>query len=714
LPDTTRLGNIRENWIIQLYYGDETNFFAISGADTVVDNVFYRGVVTNKPSIRTKINLADSKASTGNVSLDIINFTYNGNPFSEEILGGSNKYINRTVKIYSQINGDSALSDCFQIYSGRLVDIKHDLDKISLQIVEQRPWDFLTIPRDKESISNIYVPIAYGDYEKTSPSDLYTSSKLYPAPAVSMDNTLDKYFILGGQTSNVQPHFFDDACGKFFPILDGVGGSALSNTATTENGYNYTYIKKELYRDFIIKPVIGTKLTFGYGNFISPNDNPAAIYNNKSLFPDDTTYLEHNFHFTAPIYFAGDVTSGRVELVMPLSHVAASNITISTRCTMWLIVNDVTYSSNSNYWLKFGDSDSSPIVNIDNTTPETTSITTKTATLSSSDWNDISQHSLIMMIDDGGDITTGSNDFDFNVKIYDIKISGTTQIDQTDINSVENTLKSIENVYIGGDGLQDYDLDQDGTNYWINGTSTPTTITKIAQAHRDLLHRFAGYTGSPTGWSDIDTDRTNWELRWWQLKPEDVEKTLEKLQKEGCFIGAWGSDGEFKYIYVKDTYSPSDVAHTLTNQDMSGITTKNTPFSQLLTKMNIEFGRKPTEDGYAFEENQENSSARTNWNIKDAENIKDVKLDALVSTDGTDTVQGYWDYYNNIFGDVRLMVSGGIVNPKMYNLEVGDIVQFDLDTKPFGYTWSDKYLMITSLIRTPGRLKFEAREVYST
>ena len=42
-----KASNIVENWIIQLYYGDESNFTPIALSDTTVGNVFYHGVVTN-------------------------------------------------------------------------------------------------------------------------------------------------------------------------------------------------------------------------------------------------------------------------------------------------------------------------------------------------------------------------------------------------------------------------------------------------------------------------------------------------------------------------------------------------------------------------------------------------------------------------------------------------------------------------------------------
>ena len=57
LPDAFKNRNIVQNWLFQLYYDDESAFLGTSFYDTKVDNVFYRGVVLNKPSIRESINL---------------------------------------------------------------------------------------------------------------------------------------------------------------------------------------------------------------------------------------------------------------------------------------------------------------------------------------------------------------------------------------------------------------------------------------------------------------------------------------------------------------------------------------------------------------------------------------------------------------------------------------------------------------------------------
>ena len=204
----SKLGNVKENWIVQLYYDGGSSFTPISMADTTVGSVFYHGVITNIPSIRSSINLSKSTAKTGNVSLNLVNFQYIGDDFSAELFLGSRKYINRSVKIYSQLNGDSTLANCLQVYQGRLIDISHDDASIRLTITEQRPWDFITIPQTK-SDSNIYQPVAYGDYTGNSADAFQTNKTLFPIPfGGSLGNSL-YYISPQSYGSGSRPHYYD-------------------------------------------------------------------------------------------------------------------------------------------------------------------------------------------------------------------------------------------------------------------------------------------------------------------------------------------------------------------------------------------------------------------------------------------------------------------------------------------------------------------------
>jgi len=85
----------------------------------------------------------------------------------------------------------------------------------------------------------------------------------------------------------------------------------------------------------------------------------------------------------------------------------------------------------------------------------------------------------------------------------------------------------------------------------------------------------------------------------------------------------------------------------------------------------------------------------------------------LVKADATDDVQAFADYYFKIFGDIKIIISGEIINPAKWGVEVGDIVTFtDLGLKAYNTELDDdNYFMITDLTRSVDSLKFKAREV---
>ena len=139
--------------------------------------------------------------------------------------------------------------------------------------------------------------------------------------------------------------------------------------------------------------------------------------------------------------------------------------------------------------------------------------------------------------------------------------------------------------------------------------------------------------------------------------------------------------------------------------------------------MEIDYEKHPAESKYLTSQTSTNSTARTNWNIQSKENVKQVKLDAYVSpaiptTPDSNPNDDFYTYYDNVFGDIKLMVSGEIINPAFYDIEVGDIVSFDNSNiypeKPFGYnsgSWTNLFFMVTELKRSQGKLTFTSRLV---
>jgi len=169
-----------------------------------------------------------------------------------------------------------------------------------------------------------------------------------------------------------------------------------------------------------------------------------------------------------------------------------------------------------------------------------------------------------------------------------------------------------------------------------------------------------------------------------------------------------------------DSPSPD---HTITANDVQNMNVQPSPFSELVTKRTILYEKHPAVNKYlsSLETEDTTNNPRADYNIQTKENIETVKLDILVANIGDtnpgddDPNDSFAGYYNNLYGTIKLMVSGKIVNPAFYGMEVGDIIDFDstniFPAKAFNTSWSGLNFMITSLSRSVGQMNFTARQI---
>ena len=701
------------------------NFTPISLADTTVDNVFYHGTITNVPSIRSSIDLANSTAKTGNISLSIANFQYKGDDFSAELFLGTRKYINRNVKIYSQLNGDSTLANCLQIYQGRLTGVSHDDASISLQITEQRPWDFITIPQDRTTRSKQYYTLSYGDFTpntSTRASQAFCDDKnLYP---INVDNLTRTHLIalqgrsLDGNSGNEgRLHYYEKNADAFVPLtLSNNTYQNISISSYDANG-NAVRIDNDLYRGFICKPSgLNDEGDSAYWN------DPINVYD---ISGDDSGYSTYARETLAISSNQTQTTS----IWLDVPEVEGKITSMKMKVRYRLDVDESAGSSGLNYsasLINITDGLSQTIINIeeDSGTKDTgnviSSLLDMDSQLSDNDYKLLNPIKLQSQLVYGA----GSGTVTANWYIYDVHIYIQASLDfATNRDAATKTANDIKQLYIGANGL---------TNSWDS-----SAISYGHEAHRDMLIRFAGYTTTaPGNWSALDEDRTRntadsgdistWKIRWWELEPVDLKKVLEQLQYEFGFIFKFRADGTGAMIYIIQTSEMQTIADSgspypvFNNSDINNLSISNSSLSNLLTKMEINYEKHPANKSYMSSVTSSNATTRTNYNIQAKENIKEVNLDMSVGTPSTsgqtDGNTDFYSYYDNILGDIKKIISCDIVNPaKSYSLETGDIVQFsntagEMPVEPFGDNWAD-YYMITDLKRSPGNVSITAREV---
>ena len=658
-------GNITENWLFKLA-NDNSGFLYFAFSDVTDSGNFYHGVILNKPSIRESIDLSNSTSKTSNVSISMPDFTYQGNPISEELFGGSNHYINQVVLVYSKVGSATT-----QIGSFRLTDISSDSGKISISMASHRPWDFIDFPQAKTTSSNVYVPYVIGEFSANdsyydTPS--FCDTKLYPAPVIGVDTKVFRTLMPRAYSSGSDAHLNIWHGGDVFLPLQSLTGSKTDTTTTLEN------------EDAIETPTTRFANGWVYGHESRNPDGTGTELDNtyRAFDSDDDTYS------TISVTGGGNYLLGMATIPEKWSTHSIRKISISHKYSLNADFNLYIYVGNSL-------NTSGAITFVANTL--------LTTTIDVSGIVKVGQQWTMLYIKTLGGSGT--------LSVQNVKTNIHTAFDSSDEDELKR-LGEIKYLYSGGNGF----------THAITGLSG--TITEIHEAHLDLLNRFAGLdvaTNPATnidGWSDLETSK-DWAIRWWQLEPIELKKALEKLQYEGGFIFRYKADGSPQYIHIKDSHTADE---TLTKADLSGVSVKPSSFSELITQIDVNYERHPAENKYMTSQTSTNATARTNWNIQAKENIMKVDLDAYVSptipaTPSTNPNDDFYTYYDNIFGDIKLIVSGTIVNPKYYNLEVGKVLAFSdmYPIKAFNTSWSGLKFMITGLTRTAGTLKFEAREI---
>jgi hypothetical protein len=680
--------NIQENWLFKLA-NNNSEFLYFAFSDVTFSSNFYHGVILNRPSIRESIDLKTSTAKSSNITIEIPDFQYQGNSISKELFGGTNKYINQQTLIYAKINDDTPN----QIGSYRLTDISTDGIKIKLSMSSHRPFDYIEFPQDRTTSSNIYIPIVYGEYDENDSSfntPAFCDTKLYPAPVHSVDEkrirTIHPRSYSSGSNSHINIWQGEDV---FLPLQNSSGGS--TDATVSLEGANALETTTE-------RLAVGRVFALESRN---PEGTATELSNTNLAFDRDLTTAA-----TASV--SGSNNYMIAFTTIPENWDTHQLINIRVR---HLYDQDATFGvflyEGTNLYASGSVTFTANTIRSDNIFPSSTT-------------KDIGkQWTILYQKQSGGNGT---------LSVQSIKIDIHTAFDTSDADELKR-LGDIKFFYSGGDGLTET----------YSGSSN--VVKKIHEAHRDLLTRFTDIgTSDPSGWSDLNSGKY-WRLRYWQLQPTSLSKTLEKLQFEGGFIFRYRFDGTPQYIFIQNSYSSSDV--TLSKNDIDKIQVSPSPFSELVTKQEISYRKHPAESKYTTTVIASNSTSRTNYNIGSKENISSVKLDAYVgrrlpvatedsdipTTPGTNPNDDFYTYYNNIFGDIKLIVKCDIVNPAKWvtendtsnplnALEVGSIVDFDNDNMfpetPMGFnssSWSNIKFMITSMNRKIGKITIEARQI---
>ena len=581
--------HIQENYLVRVY-NEDGNFLALSVSDTTVDSINYTGAITNVPTIRESIDLVAGKASLSNISVSAANFSFTtcGNvtlgsstPLDEEIVFGTNYYINREVQVWSQLANDSTGGNLLLLFKGRLRAVQTSENKVTLQISGHNPFKDITVPQ-AISENGLYSPIVFGEYTNTASASgkpLYAHNffaQTYPVEVEKVAN--GKVYVLHADngaavtnTNNTLLHYHENQLERFayntissaidtsermaqLNSLEGVVTSGSNSQIKTQEGTIYARTTDvDLERD------IKQLLFLTSSHFTVSNNHSAIIEVSASETSDEIeTYSKV---FTLENFGTLRHTPSSIVLSIPFAY----SLTLAQNGTTTGNINTVKVMAGV-YWKEDAAVDETftihtATVNGLSASLSSTFLTQELQTSSDSDNTGNMPQKVDITFEvkfDGPDppeVGGGNNNAlsgSATVSTVGCRVEGTTKLvlDNSTVQSDTELKADIKELYSSDDGLQ---IDSE-------------TITRPLQAHRYLCETFADasiFTSSAP--ADYTALKTYFELfiaqgkmNYWLHKPKKLEDILNELQHYGFFIGRMKADGNYQYL------SPHDLARSET------------------------------------------------------------------------------------------------------------------------------------------------------
>ena len=760
------MSNINENWLFTLS-NNNSGFVRLAFADVTHSNNFYHGAVLNKPTITEAIDLDNSTSTTSSISLQIADFQYSSKKLSEELYGGTNSYINQQIQVDLLIDGTATTVNKF-----RINDISYDGFKINLSCSSAMPWDFVTVPQDEDD-AGVLIPLSYGDFNSyqafTSYSNpkfvhpnLYHTYKKIPYSPVVKDQIQPaiasvvpiNFYILGYNESKISGSFalgqttsyvYDKSADLMIPLaVSSAFSTALSSDKTTLSD---TVNSRTVYYDisdassidgktrgeraFKFKPKTVRRVA-GANNITGLDNSIDYEFESNSFLIDDdphtTNFATISFNnmtvnttqgnkrtllkYSIP-NFDGEIKDGMKFQIYYAYGISGADPTLSNNINMNIYYNwtetDPTdtsltgFTQIDNFSLSPSSTSTSAIkVNDQGDSNSTTNLDYITVS------NPDKAKNLFILVTTAPHVSeqTQAGGYSAFFRIHDVRVVTSMQ---------DNKDEPRDFLYTGADGEKE------------TYSGSATTIDTAPEAHRQALISFTNMsTSTPVGWDDLNTARANWKLVYNTTEQVPLKSLLEKLQKEHGFIFRYkqGDITQPQYLFIKDSYSSSEITE-LSKNEINNVKIQVLPYTNLVTKLIINYHRNPATNNYVEQTTAEVSGIRSELNIQSKENIKTVNLDTLISYQGATIIQNgttpndsYANYYMNIFGQPKLLVDFGIVDPSYISLEVGNIIKFNNDNMfpetPLGdnsSSWSNINFMIVRTQRTVGTLKITAREI---
>lgn len=714
---TALASSFKENWIFRFYDKDGA-YIGLSFSDvTMDDSKAYTGAIINAPTVRESINFSNGTSSTGNLGLEIADYTISSNKFSKTLFTGS--YVNQTVKVYSTLNSNTAMANAVQIFTGRLISVSMtETEKVKINIVVKRPWDSIDIP-NVTGDSGVYTPIAYGYYGTTLKNS--EAVDRFGCPLIEGqggDTTSGQllYAVAKNDSNHMDMAFYDNTIKAF------VGTSSFQSATRTVQGQDGKGVRDYLERKYYIRPT--SHLLTGSNVWTNPDN----ILDSDNL---NSTAGSLTFSTSQTLSVSDSTTNTKTsEIKLFCPNVSGKIISAKLYTKASLTTTSGCPYSEEKLIIQFNGAGVTTPIDESNPGSDAHTFTTTDANISDpiyagsayhefdiKAWADtnnsgrfpesitalLSLKAIVPQSGNGTDTLIGS------AKLFDMYIYAVVKNDFSDEPTASKIEADAQKVLWAGVPTSD-------NTTWTNTSGSTVQATSPMRIHRELLHTHLGVTDTPLlnggafdGGANFRYARCHTEPN----KPKPIKRFLDTLAFEGGFVFRFDAQNRPVYHFIENSPS-ADI--TLTHSDVLELKIAHTSLKELITQWNVQYEKNPAQNEYK-QKTSHTSSVRTNFfPANSKENIKDVKLDMIVSnvahTNGNRNAS-FLDYYNDILGSVKQLVDFNIVNPTKSNIEVGDVLTFSsMKVNPLSGDWSSlKFIVTNTNRRIGGQISVQAREI---
>ncbi|MCH7575845.1 MAG: hypothetical protein IIA59_12080 [Candidatus Marinimicrobia bacterium] len=683
--------------VCRLYYGDETNYIALSTHPIALGGIEHSAIMEVIPAVDYGVNMFTHETRWGNLVLTMAN---QGLSDLLESLGtgGNLGFENRKCEIRLATAEVEEWVDCLEYYSGVVRRVEHSYERVEMEIESSNSRAYLDLPRTEVTASAFpntptvsigkFIPITIGSIDY--------------APGVITDNTSDIW------TSSYPVVRFDDT--SF--AVNGLKGFNTISSAPHSQGPLFVWTGR---------------------NFIPARTDSDKRYTHGSTQLADCRidFSSTSINVLGEIYCstaASDWDGANPERVTDGSFTPLGSLKPATPAnwsrTITLVVPDQGKLGSQKLWSVYAfarvdlatDANATATLKLyDN--GGASSVTLLTVPVSTNTtWNNMTPASEVYTTSKLGDYSlTGEQQFYYEIAAVK---SGSPS---WNVNGIVYELALVILGYESDHSRLDWFGKIDGRKDDGSGTYTGTASALIETPTDAIMH----IATNDLAISDIDAASfasarsvlSAWKHGYSQSGRISSQDLFANLGYQSKSFSYFGADQKFKVVTVGDTYESSD-----RSIDFSAVQKpvfKRSDLRHLYTNVVIHYSKNYATGEYASLTSGSDATQQTRYNVTESQSTLEVKADAIRDAATAGLLRDYllkqWKQPHNLFE--------GTLPVEHLDLDIGDVLE--LYNVPFLLHGEDitinntrngqtiyKYWWIYNVTRSSASIKIKAIQLH--